>query len=79
MSSRKAGFTSCVLSIVLMIDNIWYLQEHFPVFPDNFERCGECGRLYDTDCEGLYWETKGKHYCGSCSYKVPQNYDRGKR
>lgn len=57
---------------------IWYLQEHFPVFPDNIERCSICSELYDTDCEGLYWETKGKHYCGNCSYQVPQNYDRGK-
>lgn len=58
---------------------IWYLQEHFPVFPDHIERCDNCGELFDTDSEGLYWETKGKHYCGGCCDIVPYNYDRGKR
>lgn len=58
---------------------IWYLQEHFPVFPSNIERCDNCGELFDNDSDGLYWQTKAKHYCGSCSYMVPENYDRGKK
>lgn len=58
---------------------IYYLQEHYRKFPDNIEQCSVCGDLYDTDCEGLYWETKGKFYCDNCIYLVPENYDRGKR
>lgn len=58
---------------------IWYLQEHLSIFPDHIERCDTCGGLFDTNSEGIYWETKGKHYCGGCDYLVPQNYDRGKR
>lgn len=58
---------------------IWYLQEHLSVFPDTIESCDVCGRLFDCNSEGLYWETKSKHYCGSCDYLVPQNYDRGRK
>lgn len=58
---------------------IWYLQEHLPVFPDNIERCSSCGFLYDCDSEGLYWETKQKHFCGACIHLVPENYDRGRK
>lgn len=47
---------------------IWYLQEHFPLLPDNIEQCFECKELFDTHCSGLYWETKGRHYCDGCSY-----------
>jgi len=58
---------------------VWYLQEHFPVLPDSVEFCHNCGNPYDSYGDGLYWETKGRHYCGSCMYPVPENYDRGKR
>jgi hypothetical protein len=58
---------------------IWYLQEHFPVIPDHIERCNNCDELFDSWSEGIYWETKQKHYCGGCEYLVPENYDRGKR
>lgn len=58
---------------------IYYLQEHFPLLPDYIEQCGGCGNLFDFNSEGLYWETKGKHYCDECTYLVPENYDRGKR
>ena len=58
---------------------IWYLQEHLRILPDNTERCDTCGSLYDSWSEGIYWETKGKHYCGGCDYLVPENYDRGKK
>lgn len=58
---------------------IWYLQEHLSILPDNIERCNSCGGLYDTNSEGLYWETKGKHYCGVCCDQVPINYDRGRK
>lgn len=58
---------------------IWYLQEHFPIFPDHIERCDNCGDLFDSDYEGLFWETKGKDLCDACVYLVPKNYDKGKR
>ena len=54
---------------------IWYLQEHFSVLPDNIEKCWCCGELFDSYSEGLYWESKGRHYCGDCEYLVPDNYD----
>lgn len=58
---------------------IWYLQEHLSIFPDTIERCSVCGELFDTNSEGIYWETKGKHYCEGCCDIVPYNYDRGRR
>lgn len=58
---------------------IWYLQEHFSILPDHIEKCDSCDCLYDGWSEGLYWETKVKHYCGACEHIVPENYDRGKR
>ena len=57
---------------------IWYLQEHFSILPDNIERCSSCDGLYDCNSEGLYWETKGKHYCGVCCDQVPEKYDKGR-
>lgn len=56
---------------------IYYLQEHFPLLPDTFERCDNCGGLFDVNSGGLYWESKGKHFCDACEYLVPENYDRG--
>lgn len=53
---------------------IWYLQEHLSIFPDTIEKCAACGELFDTDSEGIYWDAKGKHYCGGCSDIVPYNY-----
>jgi len=58
---------------------IWYLQEHMRILPDNIEKCHNCKEFFDTHSEGIYWETKGKNYCGGCSDLVPENYDRGKR
>lgn len=31
---------------------IWYLQEELEILPDKFERCRECGIIYDRDNEG---------------------------
>jgi len=58
---------------------IYYLQEHFSILPDHIEQCDNCGSLFDDWSEGIYWETKGKHFCGGCDYLVPKNYDRGKK
>ena len=57
---------------------IWYLQQHLRILPDNIDRCDTCGWMFDSCSEGVFWETKGKNYCGGCDHLVPQNYDRGK-
>lgn len=31
---------------------IYFLQEYLEVLPDNYERCRECGCIFDMDCEG---------------------------
>jgi len=54
---------------------IYYLQEVLPVFPDSIEMCSNCNDLYDSDSEGIFWESKGKNFCGGCDYLVPLNYD----
>ena len=43
---------------------IWFLQEHLRILPDNFERCCDCGNLYDADREGGCH--KDKLYCEPC-------------
>lgn len=58
---------------------IWYLQEHFPILPDHIEVCWYCDSMFSVYQEGLYWETKNRHCCGSCIHLVPEYYDRGKR
>ena len=58
---------------------IWFLQERMGILPDNIERCSCCGGLYDTGKDGIYWESKGKFFCGACEYQVPENYDNNQR
>jgi hypothetical protein len=58
---------------------IWYLQEHLRVLPDHIEKCSCCNDLYDSNSEGIYWESKGKFYCRACEDQVPQNYDNNNR
>jgi len=58
---------------------IYYLEEFLPVFPDTIEQCWNCKNLFDLASSGLYWETKDRHYCGSCADQVPTHYDRGRK
>lgn len=58
---------------------IYYPQEHVGVLNDHVEQCYNCKELFDSNNEGLYWESKFRHYCNACMYLVPENYDRGKR
>jgi hypothetical protein len=58
---------------------IWYLQEILPVLGDHIEQCWNCKNLFDTREGGLYWKSKGRHYCDGCEYLVPENYDNCKR
>ena len=55
---------------------IWYLQEHFPLIPDQIDRCDVCGTLYDSYSSGWYTEhsnEKGHHnFCDtSCESRYP--------
>lgn len=45
---------------------IYFLQEHLPLLPDHFERCNDCGCIYDSWSEGNYSEGTGKCQCGNC-------------
>ena len=58
---------------------IWFIQEHLRIIPDHYEQCFNCKILFDDSKEGLYWESKGRHYCECCSYLVPYNYNKGKK
>ena len=44
---------------------IWYLQEHLPIIPENFEFCYGCKRIFDTNDEG-YSVTRGRIYGNEC-------------
>jgi hypothetical protein len=53
---------------------IWYLQEHFPLLPDNIEQCDVCKDLYNSNSTGIYSEEGNEHghnFCGSCDYLAP--------
>lgn len=47
---------------------IWYLQEHFPILPDNIEKCDNCNEMYDSHSEGIRFDIEGKNYCGACEH-----------
>ena len=44
---------------------IWYLQEKFPLIPDNIEKCDDpaCNNIFDSNSQGFYSEKRGKHFC----------------
>jgi hypothetical protein len=45
---------------------IWYMQEILRIIPDTYERCDDCGDLFDSNSSGYYSEKRGKHFCSSC-------------
>ncbi|MBR1742835.1 MAG: hypothetical protein IJ733_13395 [Lachnospiraceae bacterium] len=45
---------------------IYYLQEHLGLIPDIYEKCGCCGRLYDSGEEGMYSLEKEIYLCEDC-------------
>lgn len=45
---------------------IWYLQEHFPLLPDQIEKCSVCGDLYNSYSSGYHSEVYNKFWCNSC-------------
>ncbi|MCQ9638626.1 hypothetical protein MP478_04425 [Chryseobacterium sp. WG14] len=53
---------------------VWYLQEHFPLLPDNIEQCDNCKTLFDSFLEGHYSEEGneiGHHFCSACDHLAP--------
>jgi hypothetical protein len=53
---------------------IWYLQEHFPLLPDNIDQCDVCKGLYNSHSTGYYTENGNEHgnsFCGACDYLAP--------
>ena len=51
---------------------IWYLQEHFPIIPDHYERCGVCGDIYNEHEEGAWSDVTGQGYCFDCLPLMPE-------
>jgi hypothetical protein len=57
---------------------VWYLQEHFPLFPDRIDQCDNCKSLFDSYSEGYYSEEGneiGHHFCSACDHLAPYNED----
>ena len=52
---------------------IWYLQEHFPVLPDQIEQCSVCGDLFDSYESGYHSEINEKDYCSGCDHLAPES------
>ena len=49
---------------------IHYLQEHLGVIPSHYERCDECGELYDSEESGYYIERSGSFCCEDCYSEI---------
>jgi len=45
---------------------IWFLQECIGCLPSKYERCDDCGDIYNSEAEGHHSELNGKSYCGGC-------------
>jgi hypothetical protein len=59
---------------------IWLLQEHLGALPDNYERCDECGEIYDAYCTGTNNDETGATWCENCdapewAWKEMGNYE----
>jgi hypothetical protein len=57
---------------------IWFLQEKFPILPDQIEQCDTCGELYESYSQGHHSELTGKNYCCE-SCEPPRLYEREQR
>ncbi|MBU1067492.1 hypothetical protein KKE60_06870 [Patescibacteria group bacterium] len=42
------------LSLKQAFSVVWFLQEHLPVLPDNFEQCHVCLAIFDRDHGGCF-------------------------
>lgn len=59
------------LSAKKAFEVIWFLQEVSGLVSSNFELCGYCGYIYDSDSEGHSSEENGQ-FCGSCEHHCPR-------
>ena len=50
---------------------IYVLQEHFEILPEKFELCDECGRIFDSDIEGIHTDDKAMFEEGEIAYGLP--------
>ena len=50
---------------------IYVLQEYFKVLPEKFEMCDECGRIFDSDIEGIHTDDKVLFEEGEMAYGLP--------
>lgn len=58
------------LSGVMAFGIIYYLQEILGIIPDHYERCDECGILFDSNYEGI-----GTEDGMFCDYHRPHEDD----
>ena len=50
---------------------IYVLQEHFKVLPEKFEMCNECGRIFDSEIEGIHTDDKVQFEEEEIAYGLP--------
>ena len=50
---------------------IYVLQEHFKVLPEKFEMCDECGRIFDSEIEGVDTDDKVQFEEGEVAFGLP--------
>lgn len=50
---------------------IYVLQEHFEVLPEKFELCDDCGRIFDSEIEGVHTDDKVQFEKGEIAYGLP--------
>jgi hypothetical protein len=56
------------------IEHLFWVLGNMGLFPDIVEKCRECERYYNTECEGCYLDAEGPDddredigsYCGAC-------------
>ena len=50
---------------------IYVLQEHFKVLSEKFEMCDECGRIFDSEIEGIHTDDKVQFEEEEIAYGLP--------
>ena len=56
---------------------IYVMQEYFKLLPSKFERCNDCGRLYNSEREGIHTTDGDDFIEGEVGYGLPLE-DAGK-
>ena len=50
---------------------VYVLQEHFEILPEKFEQCDECGRIFDSEIDGIYTDDKVMFEDGEIAHGLP--------